>query len=532
MAEKKIKSRNYWEVPDVDLNLRHYSGPVFDVFKKIKSDIVDYLSTSDKATEKSRQIYSAIYNALDYYEILSPDFSIDSEFLASSIQTFNEDFEYLSDKYRRDNPSDPQVISLSARIKSPLSFVEKVKDKVNEYLEQDRDFIYFNESLRDIIGVRVVVDPPTHIKNQGLQAESDYLYDIFYDLMCQRGILEDLPSSTPTEGKFKFIDVNTRYDRNKLEKMKSSLYPGAYISTDADLTDEAREELKQCKYIVKPKTRPSYMSEIDSKVKDYRLYPKKSGYQSIHICVVPSYSSFVRKPQLPACIIPPATSDYSLEYQFRDARENNFSENGPASHETLKPFEKMYHRLAVPSFIACDDEIQSTTSTGTYRKILKPRNFGENYQKFYGPSFEDRFGISYYMFKYTFDEQTQDDILAQRKYVAFDDVSNTYIAVDNPMEICVEKEDRDDISDEASVVRDLLLESSIRAESYSEEEKSHSNADSKKKKHSCVKFYKLVHLNPAKRKARKRSNYDSNGIDTPSSSVNRRSGGSSIDDDL
>lgn len=446
MLDTKIEQSkvNKWEVPSIDLNLRHYSGSVSDVFKKIKYDIVNYLMNPNVSKEQ-RKIYSAIYNALDYYEVLSPDFLVDSDFLSSSIQTFNEDLSYLSQKYNSDNPLDGPVVSINARIKSPLSFVEKVKDKVNEYIEKNRDFAYFNESLRDIIGVRVIIDPPYSVKAQGFQAESDYLYAVFYDLMTYRGILDESQSSTPV-GKFRFLDVNTRYNSHKLQEIKENEYSGQFIPSTTIPTPDILRDLSNYEYLVKPVSRPAYIEKIDDKVKDYHLYPKKSGYQSLHICVVPYYSANVKKPELPTCIIPPATSDYSIEYQFRDARENDFSDKGPASHKNLKPFEKVYHRLAVPSFIAADDPTFVSTSTQKFSNLLKARNFGENYQRFYGPSFEDKFNINYLMFNYTFDEKTQNDILAGTKTVIYNPITNTYYAKPASFSIFIESSDKKDFA--------------------------------------------------------------------------------------
>ncbi len=428
MTDNKDKVIKTWEVPNIDLNLRHYSGSVVDVFNKIKSDIVTYLSTPF-VHPKLRAIYSAIYHAFEYYEVLSPEFTESNTFLDSTIKIFNEDFEYLSQNYTSDDPFDSPVVSLSARVKSPLSFVEKVKNKVNEYLTQNRDFSYFNESLRDIIGIRIIIDPPSNIKSQGLQAESDYLYNIFYDLMTYRGILGDSNSI------FKFLDVNTRYDKTKLEKMKKSKYPGKAILAGTQLDDNDRSDLDSYRCIVIPQTRPDFMESIDSKVKDYHFYPKKNGYQSIHICVSPKFDSSLEKRGVPDCILPSKVSDYSIEYQFRDARENAFSILGPASHGNLKPYEKIYHRLAVPSFIEADDSI----------RLLKPRSFGENYQKFYGPSFEDRFNIPYPLFSRTFDEETQNDILAEKKEVSFDQLTNSYYVSDILIPICVRREDAEAI---------------------------------------------------------------------------------------
>lgn len=450
MQNSNTQFKNEWEVPEVDLNLRHYSGSVCDVFKKIKSDIVHYLSKPNVSNE-SRQIYSAIYNALNYYEILSPEFPNNNSFLESSIKDFNEDFEFLTGKYTSNTLMDSPIISLSARIKSPLSFVEKVKDKINVYLAENRDFVYFNESLRDIIGVRVVVHPPNNVRKLGLQAESDYLYNVFYDLMCYRGIKHS--HAYLTQDNFKFLDVNTRYDKNKLQKLKSAKYPGRFVLSTSSPTKKELEDLSNFTSIVKYQTRPEFMETIDAKVKDYHFYPKKSGYQSIHICVVPPFSNTVKTAELPEGIIPPKNYDYTIEYQFRDFREDEFSTRGPVSHGTLKPFEKIYHRLAIPSFIDLDDWRNTAPlyDASISKKILKPRNFGENYQRFYGPTFEDRFNISYQLFNSVFDEETKNDILAEKKVVTFNPATHTYSAVNNSLPVFVEKSDKATLEASSSI---------------------------------------------------------------------------------
>ena len=93
----KITKTNtqYWEVPEIDLNLRHYSGNYCDVIKNIKSQIEIYLSNND-VSEKNRKAYSALYNALCYYKDLSylpsPEFKItDNTFLSNCLKSFNKD---------------------------------------------------------------------------------------------------------------------------------------------------------------------------------------------------------------------------------------------------------------------------------------------------------------------------------------------------------------------------------------------------------------------------------------------------------
>ena len=177
-------NKELWEVDDVDLNFRHYSGHPTSVIRKIKSDIEKYLRQPN-VPQKSREIYSAIYHSLEYYKDISyttsPEFSTDDTFLSYTISMLNEDLQYLSSRYNSPDPTKPPVITLNGRIKSPISFIEKVKEKVNEYLEQDRDFGYFTESLRDLIGARIIVNPPQEVKDQGPEAETEFLYKVFYD---------------------------------------------------------------------------------------------------------------------------------------------------------------------------------------------------------------------------------------------------------------------------------------------------------------------------------------------------------------
>ncbi len=486
MQHNKTQLRYDWEVPEIDLNLRHYSGSVCDVFKKIKKDIVSYLS-KPHISHKSKRIYSAIYNALNYYEAYSPEFKENNEFLDSAINAFNEDFDYLTEKYKPTSFIDAPIISVSARIKSPLSFVEKVKEKVNVYLEEDRDFIYFNESLRDIIGARIVVNPPSIVKKFGFQAESDYLYQIFYDLMSHRGLNNGF--SYPTTNNFKFLDVNTRYDQHKLQKLKGTKYSGKFITADSSPSQKEKEAINNCTCIIKPKTRPDFMQDIDSKVKDYHFYPKETGYQSIHICVVPHFSGNVKKEKLPHCIIPSAKSDYTIEYQFRDFREDEFSKRGPASHNTIKPFEKIYHRLAIPSFIDFDD-CRNTSSLSNFKKVLKPRNFGENYQKFYGPTFEDRFNINYQLFSAMFDEETKDEVLAEKKVVVFNQAANTYSTTANSLPIFLERKDKASLGSSATLA-DFLESCHLNDSTLRYTGKIDTAVENKKFKYH-IKLYKVV----------------------------------------
>ena len=52
-----------WEVPEIDLQLKHYIGNSTDVIKKIKLDIENYLKNNN-IPQQTREIYSAVYCAL------------------------------------------------------------------------------------------------------------------------------------------------------------------------------------------------------------------------------------------------------------------------------------------------------------------------------------------------------------------------------------------------------------------------------------------------------------------------------------
>ncbi len=448
--EKHIDETLFWEVPEIDLCLRHYSGQPSDVIKKIKSDIEAYLSSPDLKEERTalrfdsnvnpylvsynvREIYSAVYNALNYYKNISylpsAEYETGSTFLSNSINTFNDDYDYLSVKYGSNDPMQDDVIQISSRIKSPLSFMDKVREKVTEYIEENRDFRYFNESLRDLIGVRIVINPPAEIQAQGLQAESDYLYKVFYDLMERHGITEK--QDGPLEkGKFRFIPINTRHDPNKSSKMK--LRPGkegfasfvkngvlGFFRPDRRIPEVEQE----C---------------VDSVTKDYNRYPKYKGYQSLHVCVVPYYSSEVEHIKVPNCIIPSECDDSFIEYQFRTAKQNEFAEHGPASHNQEYKPTGSYHRLAVPFYIEFDspedlsEDLYNPENLPqkplNYRNRLKLRNFGESFKKFYGPSFEEYFGIPFKKFRDIFGSQDRNDILAKKKEVIYDPERDLYTA--------------------------------------------------------------------------------------------------------
>ncbi len=436
----------FWEVPEIDLCLRHYSGSPSDVIKKIKGIIENYLG-NPKLAEKQlitryddsgepytvtyniREVYSAVYSALNYYKDISylpsAEFGTGDTFLSNCIRTFNEDLAYLSDKYNSKDPTEPPVIQIVARIKSPLSFVNKVREKVTEYIDQNRDFNYFTESLRDLIGVRILVDPPKEIVALGKEAELEFIYKVTYDLMERHGVTRQ---NQKNETDFTFIPVNTRHEPFKAQKIKERPEKSGY-APHVNLDDGS--------IYIPTKRIPEIDQEcVDSVIKDYTMYPKFGGYQSLHACVVPAYSTEVEAPELPKYIIPPKNDYRVFEYQIRSIEQNEYAERGPASHDVeYKPIGD-YHRLAVPFYIAQDlpeylSEDTSEIESIFHKNKLRLRNFGESLKKFYGFSFETYFGIPFKKFRDTFGSDDRNAILAKKKRVEFDRAKGIYSAVSN-----------------------------------------------------------------------------------------------------
>ncbi len=418
-----IEQLEPWEVDSVDLNLRHYSGHPTDVIKEIKYDIEKYLS-SPSVTDEQRRIYSAIYNALEYYTVISyiqpADFDTEDSFLSCAIDSFNQDAIYLSKKYDSNDPTKQPVISFSARIKSLISFIEKMKEKINEYLRTGRDLSNFNQSLRDLLGARIVVTPPDEIKKLGPQAECEFLYKVVYDLMEKHGI-NKTDSFSKEPDVYQFIDIDSAHNPHRQRDIEER---------------PAKEGFAEGVDIYIPTSR---IPEIDRphvsrKVKDYVMYPKYLGYQSIHICVIPDYSEFVSSKQLPMCIIPPANNNYYVEYQFRTDTQNEYAEHGLASHKgSYKPDQGRYHRLAVPLYIEVDGPHDISDNwpdkpivKRNGAKKLKLRNFAESYERFYGHTFADRFGISFKEFRDLFSTAERDDILSLKKVPVYNPEIDSY----------------------------------------------------------------------------------------------------------
>jgi hypothetical protein len=256
-------------------------------------------------------------------------------------------------------------------------------------------------------------------------------------------VVEDQPIAP---GQFKFVPVNTRYSKTKLEKMKERPNKSGFSENIAT----------GITHIHIPKSRPKTVeqSHVDSVLKDYVKWPKFSGYQSLHTCVVPDYSDYIETLEPPQYIIPSLAHDYTIEYQFRTKRQDEFAEHGTASHKfAYKPTETIYHRLKVPTYISFDDpEVISEDlyasknifkrMNGPRKNKIRVRNFGESYKKFYGHSFKDRFNIGFKEFRDRFGFQDRDAVLAGKKRVLYNEEKDWYYLEDVTPTVFVSAEDR------------------------------------------------------------------------------------------
>lgn len=390
----------------LSLNLRQYIGDRSDAIKDFKAEIGNYLKTTT-LPEETRKIYSAIYNAISYYQTIS-DLSISGEsaqktFLENTISEFNKDYQYLSEKYNSKNPCVPPVIQSKGRIKSPISAIEKILSKVSEYVQDDQDLTHLNDSLRDFIGLRIIIDPPTHIKAQGKKAESDFCYEVFNDLLTHRGITRQTRGKTAEDTDHEFIFVNTVHDPHKLEAMKNR--PAKY---------GFQFDPKEVGVYI-PDSRPKYVEEYDQYFKDYKIYPKHKLYQRLHICAYPCYSKSIPEANIPSYIIPPTANTPSIEYQFCSADEENFAEYGKAAH-TIYKTDRTFHRLGIPLFMKVDENTNKIRLT----------RLDESMETFYGYSFKSLFNIDYQTFLNTFDSNTRDEILAGNKKINFNEETQEY----------------------------------------------------------------------------------------------------------
>ncbi len=400
---------------EIDLNLKHYIGHHSDVIKDVKSKISNYLRNPE-VDDVSRSIYSAIYNALTHYQTIS-DLSISGEtadktFLENMVSEFNKDFKYLDEKYNSKDPTIPKVIEAKGRIKSPISAMEKILEKISEYIHDGMDLKLLNNSLRDFVGLRIIVNPPPEIKAQGKQAEINFCYQVFNDLLTHRGIIRQTTETPANKTDYRFIKVNTVHDPNKLQKMKERPQKEGFKYNPEELG------------IYIPTERPQYVERYDEYFKDYQMYPKSRLYQRLHICAHPYFANDIPKQFIPNYIIPSKASDTCIEYQVCTIDEEEFAEHGKAAHTEYKgdkksfshKNEREFHRLGIPIFMKFDEKSNK----------IKLSRLDQAMEDFYGYSFKSMFNIDYQDFLNIFDVTQRNQILAGNLIVEFDEEQQDY----------------------------------------------------------------------------------------------------------
>ena len=417
-----MKKKYEWEDPKVIIDLRdpQFTGKNTEAIERLTDNLLNYLNNPNIEPDK-KAIYSAIYNALSYYKIISyypsADYSTDS-FLTYTIQELNDEYNYLK-KYNQMYPNNNPVIRLEARIKSPISFINKTLEKIDEYRRDKCDFTHLNDSIRDLMAAKIIVTPPKEIKAKGKQAEADFLYSVYLDWLNFHGVNE--PSFSPSEHKYQFIPVNTAHDPQKLEKLKKR----------PSIKGFAKGVLEKI-YI--PKHRhPALEGEIDSFTKDYVMYPKETGYQALHTCIVPSFSKYVDRPEIATCVTPPAYYDYCIEYQFLTEEQYHNSTHGFCSHDDYKESDRDYSRYAIPLYIAVDDITIMDAEELSFHKtrdVLRPRPIAECIRKFYGEGMLKRFGILPLSVLNRDFPQHLDAVLERREISIYDSKAKKYCFVD------------------------------------------------------------------------------------------------------
>ena len=158
------------------------------------------------------------------------------------------------------------------------------------------------------------------------------------------------------------------------------------------------------------------------------MFPKRNLYQRLHICAKPYYSDTVPKEIMPNFIIPPKSTEHTIEYQVCLKDEEEFAEHGKASHTGYK--DRIFHRLAIPIILSYDPNLQKA----------RLGRLDESMQDFYGYSFESLFNIEYQRFLHTFDTQQRDEILAGKLQINLDKDTNEYVLTPATRTLIVGKE--------------------------------------------------------------------------------------------
>lgn len=317
-----------------------YPKQILDIYI---SKLENFISSA-KLDRASYDIYTAYLEGLKYYQFLS---NPNTNFFKELLSLVNTQYNILKKKYPN--------LQAEGRIKSLLSADEKIKDKICEYIKDDRDLKKLNFSLRDFIAFRFILPKRKFFSSERLDVQKCYK------------LLKDHITIAEKQG-FKPIPIR----KERLEKIKE---PHTY---DIDAKEIGL-------YIPRFKS-PFFLKRFSSFVRDYIRYPKKTLYQSLHYC-------------LNTPII--KTDDFSgaIEIQFRTNQMHEHSEHGAFSHDEIYKQSNFFHILNIPTFIKSNNY-----------GILEVQNFEKNLKIKYG-EFEDIYQIPYTSFKTKLSEADQKKIL-------------------------------------------------------------------------------------------------------------------------
>ena len=293
--------------------------------------------------ENSKLLYSTYLRGLEYYQYIS---NPRGKFLHNSLKYVNSQYKILSNKYKN--------LSVEGRVKSLLSSDEKIKNKICEYIRDNRDLKDLNFSLRDFVAFRFILKDS---KKTTEKKEVKKCYKLLRDHI------------------------------NLCEKSGFTLIPVRAERLDAIRKQQIYTHNPNEVNIFIPNKKSKYFHKrFTPFVKDYIRYPKKTLYQSLHYCANLPKPNFYNYPA-------------TLEFQFRTENMHHNAEKGIFSHDAIYKKNNIFHILNVPTFIRLNnnDELQCLS-------------FDKNLKIKYG-QFEDLYNIPYKIFKRVFSVQEQKQIL-------------------------------------------------------------------------------------------------------------------------
>lgn len=303
-------------------------------------NLENFINTTNLPNSSSK-IYMAYLNGLKYYQSIS---NPNDNAFKKLLSLMNSQYTSLKKKYPK--------LKLEGRIKSVLSADEKIKDKICEYIKENRDLKDLNFSLRDFIAFRFILPKNKFLNSEFLEVQRCYRL-----LNKQIHIAE----------KQGFVPVPIRKER--LEKIKEK-HNYSTNPKEANL------------YIPKFRS-PFFPKRFSSFVRDYIRYPKETLYQSLHYSAnLPNFENASQK---------------AIEFQFRTSNMHKHAEYGIFSHDKIYKQNNFFHILNVPIYIKANNY-----------GLLEPLTFEKNLKTKYD-DFQNIYNIPYSAFKtqLTLDEQTK-----------------------------------------------------------------------------------------------------------------------------